>query len=135
MARSKNTDFSKLPASELLIMQCIWNLHAEGVENIHASLLKERFPEQVGHLALTTILTLITRLQTKGYVTLEKRRRTNCIIPLVDRTDYQRRVTTDFLSTVYNNNKKGLISALCSEGIFTEDDLDELRREIEEDSK
>ena len=135
MARSKNTDFTKLPASELLIMQLIWNLHDEGVENIHASLIKERFPEQVGHLALTTILTLISRLQTKGYIAREKRKRTNSVTPLVERTDYQRRVTTDFLSTVYNNNKKGLISALCSEGIITEDDLDELRREIEEDNK
>ena len=135
MARSKNTDFTKLTASELLIMQLISNLHDEGVENIHASLIKERFPEQVGHLALTTILTLISRLQTKGYIALEKRKRTNCVTPLVERTDYQRRVTTDFLSTVYNNNKKGLISALCSEGIITEDDLDELRREIEEDNK
>ena len=135
MARSKNTDFTKLPASELLIMQLIWNLHDEGVENIHASLIKERFPEQVGHLALTPILTLISRLPTKGYIALEKRKRTNCVTPLVERTDYQRRVTTDFLSTVYNNNKKGLISALCSEGIITEDDLDELRREIEEDNK
>lgn len=135
MARSKNTDFSKLPASELAVMQCIWNLQAEGVEDIQASQLKARFPEQVGHFALTTILTLISRLQLKGYVTLEKRKRANSIIPLVDRTDYQRRVTTDFLSTVYNNNKKGLISALCSEGIITKDDLDDLRREIEEDDE
>lgn len=133
MAKIKNSDIIKLPASELLVMNCIWDLHEEGIKDIHAGLMRERFPEEIGHFALTTIITIMGRLYAKGFIVLEKHGRANCAIITVERSEYQKAITGDFIATVYNNNKKGLISALYSEGILTKEDIDDLRREIAED--
>ena len=133
MARKK--DFTKLPESELQIMQFIWDMDKMGVKDIHGGAIKETYSDQIGHLALTTILTLMSRLENKGFITLEKHGRANCAVILADEEEYKRKATADFVRTVYNNNKKGLISALCSDGIITADDIDDLRREIAEDNK
>ena len=89
----------------------------------------------LGHLALTTVLTLISRLQLKGFIDLEKHGRANCAIVLADENEYKRRAAKDFVETVYKNNTKGLISALYSDGILSEDDIADLRKEIDADKK
>ncbi len=128
-------DFTKLPESELQIMQLIWNMKNEGVADIHAGALLKAYPDEIGHLALTTVLTLMTRLHAKGFIRLEKHGRTNCAVVLADEDEYKRMAAADFIRTVYRNNTKGLISALYSDGILSEEDIAELRREISEDSK
>lgn len=133
MATIKNSNLIKLPASELTIMNCIWNLDEQGVKDIHAGMLRETYPDDAGSFALTTVITLMGRLHAKGFIDLEKHGRTNCAIIKVDRAKYQKAITGDFISTVYNNNKKGLISALYNGGIITKEDIDELRREIAQD--
>ncbi len=131
----RNKDFIKLPESELQIMQFIWEMDRMGVKDIHGGAIKETYNAEIGHLALTTILTLMTRLENKGFITLEKHGRTNCAVILADEEEYKRKVTADFVKTVYLNNTKGLVSALCSDGILTAEDIEELRREIAEDNK
>lgn len=133
MLRKK--DFTKLPESELQIMQLIWDMDKNGVKDIHAGALLNGYPDQIGHLALTTVLTLITRLQNKGFIRLEKHGRANCAIVLADENEYKRKAAADFVKTVYKNNTKGMISALYSDGILSDEDISELRREIAEDNK
>lgn len=128
----KKKDFIKLPESELKVMQLIWDMEKKGVKDIHAGALIAAYPEQIGHLALTTVLTLISRLQNKGFINLEKHGRANCAIVIADENEYKRKAAKDFVATVYKNNTKGLISALYSDGILSEDDISELRRDIEE---
>ena len=135
MLKTSKRNFTKLPESELQIMQLIWDMDKQGVKDIHAGALLHAYPEQIGHLALTTVLTLITRLQNKGFIALEKHGRTNCAIVLADENEYKRKAAADFVATVYNNNTKGLISALFSDGILSEEDIAELRREIENADK
>ena len=89
MRRKK--DFTKLPESELQIMQLIWDMDKKGVKDIHAGALLAAYPDQIGHLALTTVLTLISRLQLKGFIDLEKHARANCAIVLADENEYKRR--------------------------------------------
>ncbi len=135
MLHRNKKDFTKLPESELQIMQLIWDLDKQGVKDIHAGALLSAYPEEIGHLALTTVLTLITRLQNKGFIRLEKHGRANCAIVLADESAYKRKAAADFVATVYKNNTKGLISALYNDGILSEEDISELRREIENNSK
>ena len=94
MRRKK--DFTKLPESELQIMQLIWDMDKKGVKDIHAGALLAAYPDQIGHLALTTVLTLISRLQLKGFIDLEKHGRANCAIVLADENEYKRRAAKDF---------------------------------------
>ena len=133
MLRKNKKDFIKLPESELQIMQLIWDMDKQGIKDIHAGAIMNLYPEQVGHLALTTVLTLITRLQNKGFIALEKHGRANCAIVLADENEYKRKAAADFVSTVYKNNTKGLISALYSDGILKEEDIAALREEIKKE--
>ena len=135
LLRTNKKNYTKLPESELIIMQLIWDMEKKGVKDIHAGALLAAYPEQIGHLALTTVLTLITRLQNKGFIRLEKHGRANCAIVLADENEYNRKAAADFVATVYKNNTKGLISALYSDGILSEEDIADLRREIENADK
>ena len=135
MLHHTKKDFTKLPESELQIMQLIWDMDKKGAKDIHAGALLAAYPDEIGHLALTTVLTLITRLQNKGFIRLEKHGRANCAVTLVDEEEYKRKAAADFVATVYKNNTRGLISALYSDGILSEDDISALRREIENDNK
>ncbi len=130
-----NKNFTKLPESELQIMQLIWDMDKKGVKDIHAGALISAYPEEIGHLALTTVLTLITRLVNKGFIRLEKHGRANCAIVIEDEAEYKQRAAEDFVATVYNNNAKGLVSALWSGGIISEEDIAALKRELDADSK
>lgn len=124
----------KLPESELEVMQAIWALNEEGEKFVSAGLIMKRFPA-LNRLKLTTVLTLITRLQTKGFITTEKLGRANCYTPIIGSDDYRKFASGDFVEKVYMNNKMGLISALVSDESLTVDELEEIKRIIDENEK
>ncbi|MBQ7557699.1 MAG: BlaI/MecI/CopY family transcriptional regulator [Lachnospiraceae bacterium] len=97
----------KLPDSELEIMQAIWALNAAGERFVSAQLIVNRYPV-IARLKMSTILTLITRLQTKGFIETAKLGRANCYTPLVSIEDYRRFVTKDFLSRVFCGDREAL---------------------------
>lgn len=123
-------EFIKLPESELEVMQIIWDMDRAGYKDIHAGEMF-RFSPAIGRLKMTTVLTLITRLIGKGFLTVHKAGRVNCYTPAVDETAYKNFATRDFLETVYKNNASGLISALIGGDCLTESDIDALRRYID----
>ena len=126
--------FIKLPESELEVMQAIWALNAEGEKFVSAGLIMKRFPA-LCRLKLTTVLTLITRLQNKGFISSEKLSRANCYKPLIDADEYRRFVADDFVERVYVGNRLGLISNLIETDDLSADDIAELKKVIEEAEK
>ena len=120
----------KLPASELEIMQAIWTLDEEGEKFISASLVMKRFPA-LNRLKLTTVLTLITRLQTKGFIRTDKLGRSNCYTPLISSAEYRKFAYGDFVEKVYRNDRLDLFSALVSDEALTKEDLEEIKAMIE----
>lgn len=106
-----NSDFVKLPDSELEIMQAIWSLYYDGEKYISAGNIIKRFKD-ISRLKLTTVITLITRLESKGYVAVEKIGRTNCCKPLITRDEYLEFATLDFISRVYLGNNAELLDKL-----------------------
>ena len=121
----------KLPESELEIMQAIWALNEEGEKFVSAGLIMKRFPA-LCRLKLTTVLTLITRLQNKGFISSEKLSRSNCYKPLIDADEYRRYVANDFVERVYVGNRLGLISNLIESDDLSAEDIAELKKIIEE---
>ena len=120
----------KLPASELEIMQAIWLLHEEGEKFITASLVMKRCPA-LNRLKLTTVLTLITRLQTKGFIVTEKLGRSNCYTPIIDSADYRKFAYADFVEHVYRDNRLDLASALIGDENLTKEDLEAIKALVE----
>ena len=128
---STNQEFIKLPESELEVMQAIWALNADGEKFVSAGLIMKRFPA-LCRLKLTTVLTLITRLQNKGFISSEKLSRSNCYKPLIDADEYRRFVANDFVQRVYVGNRLGLISNLIESDDLSAEDIAELKKIIEE---
>lgn len=123
-----------LPDSELQVMHIIWKMEKErngDCTHITAGAMFEHSPELIGHLKLTTILTLITRLISKGCIKAVKEGRANYYIPQIKESDYKQTAAEDFVATVYKNDTKGLISALLGNDNLTSDDINELRKIIE----
>ena len=120
----------KLPASELEIMQAIWVLDEEGEKFISASLIMKRFPA-LNRLKLTTVLTLITRLQNKGFINTEKLGRSNRYTPKISSADYRKFAYGDFVEKVYRNDRMDLFSALVNDDALTKEDLAEIKALIE----
>ncbi len=119
----------KLPESELEIMQAIWTLHDGGEEHVTASMVMKGFPS-LTRLKLTTILTLVTRLQSKGFITTEKVGRSNCYTPLISSAEYRKFASDDFVKKVYMDDRMGLISALVSDESLTAEELNEIKEMI-----
>jgi BlaI family penicillinase repressor len=130
----KNKGHVILPNSELQIMQIIWTMARENgnnFEKITAGAMFEHSPKEIGHLKLTTVLTLLSRLMTKGFIRSEKTGRSFYYIPLIGEAEYKQTAAADFVSTVYNNDTKGLISALLGDTHLSVEDIDELKKMIE----
>ena len=126
---AKEDRMIKLPASELEIMQAIWILDEEGEKFISASLVMKRFPA-LNRLKLTTVLTLITRLQTKGFIRTEKLGRSNCYTPIISSAEYRRFAYGDFVEKVYRNDRMDLFSALIADEALTAEDIEEIKAMI-----
>ena len=97
----------KLPESELEIMQAIWALNAEGEKYVTAGLIMKRFP------ALNRLkLTLITRLQMKDFISVNKEGRSNCYTPIIPLEEYRKFALEDFIERVFTGDREALVSML-----------------------
>lgn len=119
-------EIKRLPESELEIMQIIWKKSApvSRVDIEHA--LQETHP-----LAPTTILTLLTRLCEKGFLSLKKEGRSNLYEPLITEKEYLAAESRSFLDRVFHGSVASFATALCDSGV-TKEELEELRRLLEE---
>ena len=118
-------EIKRLPESELEIMQIIWRETAPVSRAVIEHTLNEKHP-----LAPTTILTLLTRLCDKGFLSLEKEGRTNQYIPLISEREYLASESRSFLDRLFHGSVAGFATALCDSGIKKED-LEELRSLLE----
>ena len=121
----------KLPDSELKVMQIIWDMYKE-TGKVDAGSMIKAYPKEIGHLKLTTVLTLITRLNEKGFIRTEKQGRINYYIPVIDEDKYKTHAAAEFIENVYKNNPISLISALFDIGAVKKEDIDEFRKQIME---
>ena len=120
-------ELRRLPDSELEVIQALWELE----EPICRAAVEEKLEHR--RLAVTTLLTLLTRLSDKGFVRIEKDGRRSRYVPLVSRKDYQAAQSRRFVQQVCGGSISAFASALCDSGLSREE-LDELRRLLEEDA-
>lgn len=109
---------------ELELMKTIWGnggaaLYAEIVE----ALGKKGIPA-----TKNTIISLLSRLIKKGYLSSKKAGRQNTYTALVTETEYQAAQTETFLNKVYEGNAEGLISTLIQRDLISADDYEKLKQ-------
>ncbi len=134
MARKKKA-FNRIPDAELCVMQAVWNAKKDGVDPVRAYDLIESYPEVVDQAKLTTVLTLLTRLTGRGYVSVYKSGRSNMYSPAITEEEYRQMATADFVATVCRKSTANLLSALVEGGLADENTPDELRALLKKDAE
>lgn len=123
-------DVKRIPDSELNVMQALWACgKPAGRAQIEEKMQERNDREEP--LAQTTLLTLLSRLEQKGFIKAEKQGRSSVYTPLVTRESYQRSQSRSFVDKLFSGSMSAFASAL-SEGGLTEDELKELRKLLEE---
>lgn len=116
----------RLPDSELAVMQAVW----ECTPPVSRTALEEKLLPTYP-MAQTTLLTLLTRLAQKGFLTIEKQGRANFYLPTVTRDAYLADQSRRFVDQLCGGSISLFASALCDSGL-SRDELDELRKLLEE---
>ena len=119
---------SSLPDGELEIMQIVWQSEPPVSRGVIEEALNGRRKR-----APSTILTFLTRLCERGFLSVERRGRTNLYTPLVTRKDYLAGESRRMLDRLYGGSLSAFAVSLSDSGV-TKEELAELRRLLEEDA-
>ena len=114
-------DIRRLPDAELEVMQALWDCHPPASRTDIEAVLYPRHP-----MAMTTLLTLLTRLGEKGFLKAEKLGRGKVYTPLVSRQDYLAAQSRRFVDKLCGGSISAFAAALCGSGLSKEE-LDQLR--------
>ena len=115
----------RLPDAELEVMQALWACDPPAVRADIEAILHQTHP-----MAMTTLLTLLTRLSEKGFVTIEKQGRRSVYTPIVSRQDYLAAQSNRFVRNLCGGSISTFAAALCGSGL-TKEELAELRDLLE----
>ncbi len=115
----------RLPEAELAVMQALWACESPASRtDIEAALSPNR------EMAVTTLLTLLTRLGERGFVEIRKDGRRSLYTPRVSRQDYLAAQSRSFFDTLCGGSVSTFAAALCDSGI-SKAELEELRKLLE----
>ena len=115
----------RLPDAELEVMQAIWACTAPVARTEIEEILFKTHP-----MAMTTLLTLLTRLHEKGFITIEKSGRRSYYSPKVSQEDYLASQSKSFVEKLCGGSMSAFATALCNSGL-TKEELAELRDMLE----
>lgn len=118
----------RLPDGELEVMQAIWACEAPVSRKEIEAILFESHP-----MAMTTLLTMLTRLSDKGFVKITKVGRSSQYTPRISQEDYLAAQGSRFLHKLCGGSISALANALCGSGLSKEE-LAELRELLERDA-
>lgn len=78
----------------------------------------------------TTLLTLLSKLVEKGYLSVERQGRHNLYRPIVSEADYRRWANRSFLGKMYQSSLRRMVASLVESRDLTDRDLAELEEFI-----
>lgn len=116
----------RLPDAELEVMQAVWACKSPVTRVDVEKILFQTHP-----MAMTTLLTLLTRLSDKGFLTIEKEGRKSRYIPCISRETYLASQSKTFVDKLCGGSISAFATALCSSGL-TKEELAQLRDMLEE---
>lgn len=109
--------------SELELMKIIWR---NGGTALFARIMSE-LDKNGNEWKKNTVLTLLSRLMDKGFLTIRKIGRRNEYSALVCEEDYLAAQTKNFLAKVYEGDVTELISTLVHQDMISPDDFDTIK--------
>ena len=116
----------RLPDAELEVMQAVWACQPPVARADVEKILFQTHP-----MAMTTLLTLLTRLSEKGFLVIEKVGRKSHYTPCISRETYLASQSKTFVEKLCGGSISAFATALCSSGL-TKEELAQLREMLEE---
>lgn len=120
------SDIHQLTELQIAILRVLWERGQATVADICEALRPER------GLALTTVATLLSRLEKRGVVTHETRARQYVYRPLVTEADVRHSMVRELTEQLFDGNVTALVSHLLSEREISPGDLDRVRAMLEQ---
>jgi len=127
MARRKTRTLTEL---ELEIMQVVWKHGEATVEEIRRALDAENKP-----LALPSVRTMLSILQSKGYVTRREDGRRHVYRPRVSQDRARKSILKDVVERAFEGSVLDLVAALIDTRMVSKGELDEVWRLIRQARK
>ena len=118
----------RLPDAEQEVMQSIWAYQSPVARTDIENILFKEHP-----MAMTTLLTLLTRLSEKGFITITKNGRRSYYTPLISQENYLASQSKTFFEKLCGRNISTFAAALCDSGL-TKEEIAELRSLLERDA-
>ncbi|WMJ23087.1 BlaI/MecI/CopY family transcriptional regulator [Paludicola sp. MB14-C6] len=117
----------KLPDSELEIMLIIWKAN----DAISTGEVINQLPQDDTR-KLQTVQNLLSRLCEKEFIECKKMGKLNYYKPIIDEVAYRKQETKSLLGRFYGNSPKGLFATLVNEKSISKEDIEEIRKMIEQ---
>ena len=114
--------------AELEIMRVVW---AKNKEPLLFAELTDELAAKGRPWQKNTLITLLNRLVSKGFLKARKIGRCNEYTPLVSETEYQQAQTRKLLDKIYGGNVRGLVTNLISGDMLSDDEFAELKKILE----
>ena len=122
-----SSSIRRLPDAELEVMQAVWACTPPVARTEIEEILKESHP-----MALTTLLTLLSRLSQRGFIRIEKIGRSARYIPIVTQEEYLAEQSKRFIDKLCGGSLSAFATALCNSGL-TKEEIAELRDLMDRD--
>ena len=119
----------KLAPVELMLMKAVWRLGEASVQHVRDAVAEER------ELAYTTVLTMLRKLEQKGFLAHKEVDRRYVYRPLVGEQEVTRSMLRDLLNRAFDGSRELLVTRLFELGRLDEKELDALRRQLNEAKK
>ncbi|MBK7349840.1 MAG: BlaI/MecI/CopY family transcriptional regulator [Gemmatimonadetes bacterium] len=120
------SDIHQLTELQIAILRVLWERGQATVADICEALRPER------GLALTTVATLLSRLEKRGVVAHETRARQYVYHPLVTEADVRHSMVRELTEQLFDGNVAALVSHLLNEREISPGDLDRVRAMLEQ---
>lgn len=120
---------TQLGRVQLLIMQVLWDRGRATARDITDQI---KLSEPIAH---STVQTLLRGLEEKGAASHDSEGRTFTFFPLVAESEFKQSATQDLLHRVFGGSVQGLVSHLLESESVSADQLAELRKLINRQSK
>ncbi len=115
----------KLPDAEFEIMKAIWQSEEPVTSPVLTELLRRTLPEK--DWKPQTVLTMLVRLEKKGFLRSEKKGRERSYFTLISEKEYIRIEQESFRKRFSSGTFSGLVKALYDGEQVSAEELDELR--------
>jgi BlaI family penicillinase repressor len=120
------TDKSPISETELAVLKALWSVGSGTVRDLDPVLRREG-----RDWAYNTVLTLLQRLQAKGFVKSDKRALAHVFSPAVSREQLLRRRLRDLVDDVCEGTATPLVRALVEGQRFSSKEIEELRELVD----